>query len=77
MLKFTPWDSLVPSKVKSAVKHPRLGRGSAADKVPGAAQKSKQTLPRKGGLQMSNFILAVVDTNKRPLAPIHPGMARR
>jgi 5-methylcytosine-specific restriction endonuclease McrA len=35
----------------------------------------KQTLPRNGEPQLSNFVF-VLDTNLRPLDPIHPGQAR-
>jgi 5-methylcytosine-specific restriction endonuclease McrA len=36
---------------------------------------AKRTLPRNGDFQMSNFVL-VLDTDKRPLDPVHPGVAR-
>lgn len=37
---------------------------------------SRKTLPVKTEDIMSNFIF-VIDANKKPLAPIHPGLGRR
>lgn len=36
---------------------------------------ARNTLPRKGEPKMSNFVFCI-DTNKRPLDPVHPGQAR-
>lgn len=36
---------------------------------------ARNTLPRKGEPKMSNFVFCI-DTDKRPLDPVHPGQAR-
>jgi 5-methylcytosine-specific restriction endonuclease McrA len=38
--------------------------------------RSKLTLPCKGVLELSNYVL-VIDTNKKPCNPVHPGTARK